>query len=207
MSYVQSAPDRQTTDRLSASQVVVVLSLCFLFLSKFLSIKVPFLLKRAIDQLNSPVALMPTALFACYGLARVGAVVTQELKTTIFAYVSQGALRQYALTIFARLHELDSSFHQQHPTGLLSVAYVRGIRGFQTVLFQLVFSVAPTVVEVRPMYHDHVDRPAHKHPAQVLMVSVVLARRCGLQFLAATVMTFLVRMLRATSNLIVTSAA
>lgn len=26
---------------------------------------------------------------------------------------------------------------------------VRGIRGFQTVLFQLVFSVAPTFVEVR----------------------------------------------------------
>lgn len=37
---------------------------------------------------------------------------------------AQSALRQYALSIFTKLHQLDSSFHQQHPTGLLSVAFV-----------------------------------------------------------------------------------
>lgn len=141
-------------------------------------IQVPFILQRAIDRLNNPqlsTALMPTAIFMCYGLARAGAVLCQEIKTTIFAYVSQvrgsvkaahfesqtsggsqagpcigthqriihycrqvrlttaaclcpilsqSALRQYALSIFVKLHQLDSGFHQTHPTGLLSVAFV-----------------------------------------------------------------------------------
>lgn len=54
--------------------------------------QVPFILQRAIDRLNQKelsAVLMPTALFVCYGLARAGAVLCQEIKTTIFAYVSQ----------------------------------------------------------------------------------------------------------------------
>jgi len=133
-------------------KAVVLLSLGFLFLSKFISVKTPFFLQQAVDRLNDPNLAnlaAPTALLISYGVGRTLAVLCQELKSVIFSYVSQACLKQYALTIFGKLHSLDSSFHQKNPTGLLSVAYVRGIRGFQTVLFQFVFSVAPTLLEVR----------------------------------------------------------
>jgi ABC-type transport system involved in Fe-S cluster assembly fused permease/ATPase subunit len=48
-----------------------------------------------------------------------------------FAHVNQRALRRFSNAIFAHLHVLDSKFHSAHPSGLLSVAYVRGVRGFQ----------------------------------------------------------------------------
>jgi len=46
------------------------------------------------------------------------------------------------------MHELGSDFHAKNPTGLLSTAFSRGARGFQTLLGQLLFSVFPTFVEL-----------------------------------------------------------
>ena len=56
---------------------------------------------------------------------------------TNYLSLSQASLRSFAATIFRHLHQLDSSFHLNNPSGLLSVAYVRGVRGFQTILFQV----------------------------------------------------------------------
>ena len=72
----------------------------------------------------------------------------QELKTIFFAYVSQNVLRKFANNIFAHLHTLDSSFHLKTPSGTMSVAYVRAVRGFQTMLLQLVFYVFPAILEL-----------------------------------------------------------
>jgi ABC-type transport system involved in Fe-S cluster assembly fused permease/ATPase subunit len=36
---------------------------------------------------------------------------------------------------------------------VVSVAYVRAVRGFQTMMFQLVFSVAPTILELGMVAH------------------------------------------------------
>jgi ABC-type transport system involved in Fe-S cluster assembly fused permease/ATPase subunit len=61
----------------------------------------------------------------------VATVALTELKTMTFAHVNQNALRRFSNAIFAHLHVLDANFHTSHPSGLLSVAYVRGVRGFQ----------------------------------------------------------------------------
>jgi uncharacterized membrane protein len=50
-------------------------------------------------------------------------------------------------------------------------AYVRAVRGFQTMLFQLVFSVLPTMLEL-------------------FLVSNILYKRCGSVFAGVTVATF-----------------
>jgi ABC-type transport system involved in Fe-S cluster assembly fused permease/ATPase subunit len=52
------------------------------------------------------------------------------------------------MQIFTHLHTLDSEFFTSTPSGVISVAYARAVRGFQTLLFQLVFSVAPTLLEL-----------------------------------------------------------
>jgi len=132
-------------------------------------------MQKAIDSMATPAqgaaALVPISLFVMYGLGRTMAVLLSEAKNLLFAYVSQAAQREYALRIFQHLHQLDSTFHHGHPTGMLSVAYVRGIRGFQAILFQMVFTVFPTLLEVG-------------------MVSAIFARRCGVLYLLATLTMF-----------------
>jgi len=159
------------------TKVFLLLSVVCLFLGKLVGVKGPFLLQKAVDQMvqTKPAqgqAVVPFLLFGMYGLAKTIAVFLAECKTILFTFVSQNASRDYAQRIFNHLHMLDSTFHHNNPTGLLSVAYVRGIRGFQAILFQLVFTVVPTVLEVT-------------------MVSSVLARRFGAGYLIATVVMFL----------------
>ena len=161
------------------TKLLVVGSVICLVAGKYVSVRVPLLLQRAIDAMaagGSPAAagaMAPGAVLVCYGAARVLATVFQELKTTLFARVSQSAVRRFAASVFRHLHALDTSFHLRHPTGTLSVAYVRGTRGFQSILFQMVFSVVPTLVELS-------------------LSGWLLASRCGTPFAATTLGMFAV---------------
>jgi ABC-type transport system involved in Fe-S cluster assembly fused permease/ATPase subunit len=110
--------------------------------------------------------------FVFYGATRALSVVASEIKTCLFASVSQNALRKFAHQIFTHLHTLDTDFHLRTPSGTVSVAYVRAVRGFQTLLFQIIFSVAPTIIELA-------------------LVSNVLFTRYGPLFSAVTLVTFL----------------
>lgn len=58
-----------------------------------------------------------------------------------------------------------------NPSGTLSVGYVRAVRGFQNLLFEIVFSVAPMLIELS-------------------MGSVILSRKFGPKYSAVVVATF-----------------
>eukprot|EP01031_Cornospumella_fuschlensis_P027248 gene27248-32918_t len=127
----------------------------FLFLGKWFNLRVPFVLQKAIDSLSTSAPLsqsfLSSSTFQCiclYGVYRAVSVLCTEIKTCLFTHVSQTVLQQFASQIFAHLHSLDSNFHLNNPSGVISVAYVRAIRGLQTLLFQIVFSVTPTILEL-----------------------------------------------------------
>ena len=178
-------------------RVFLVLSMVFMFIGKWFNVKVPFILQRAIDSASLaaaagkgtqavittgllkglPVGIASTAAaLTFYGLSRALTVVFSEIKTCLFTHVQQNVLRKFAFNIFSHLHSLDSEFHLETPSGVISVAYVRAVRGFQTMLFQLVFSVAPTLLELA-------------------LVSQVLYRRFGPVFSWITLTTFSVYLL------------
>jgi len=71
----------------------------------------------------------------------------------VLEYLTDNFFLIIALT-FPGLHQhsLDGDFHIDTPSGVLSVAYVRAVRGFQTILFQIVFSVIPTALELFMVY-------------------------------------------------------
>lgn len=138
-------------------RVYLVLSMMFMFLGKWFNTKVPFILQRAIDAIPTMVEANKVGSYTgvsvalailFYGLSRAAAVVCEETKTCLFTNVSQNVLRKFAYQIFSHLHTLGSDFHLQTPSGTISVAYVRAVRGFQALMFQLVFSVAPTLLEL-----------------------------------------------------------
>jgi len=109
--------------------------------------------------------------FALYGLTRVLSVICAECKAYFFAHVSQSVLRNFAKSIFAHFHSLDSAFHLHTPSGVISVAYVRAVRGFQTLLLELVFSIAPTFLDL-------------------VLVSGMLYKQFGWRFASVTLATF-----------------
>lgn len=131
-------------------KLYLVVSMVFMFFGKWFNLRVPFLLQKAVDSISSTsVSYSSLAFaFAIYGMSRAMSTVCAEIKTCLFVHVSQNVLRKFANQIFAHLHSLDAAFHLSTPSGVISVAYVRAVRGFQTMLFQLVFSVAPTLLEL-----------------------------------------------------------
>lgn len=169
----------------------LLLSLGFMFLGKWFGMKVPFLLQRAVDSIAStpqsqllaqqlqPVAITSSlslsvgAALVLYGVARAVSVICAEIKTCLFVHVTQNVLCKFANQVFTHLHSLDSAFHLRAPSGVISVAYVRAVRGFAALLFQLVFSVAPTALELA-------------------MVSSILYRKFSPVFAGITMLTFTV---------------
>eukprot|EP01039_Chlorochromonas_danica_P002843 gene2843-3104_t len=165
-------------------RLFLILSLVFMVLGKWFNLRVPFILQRAVDSMSShqqgfgKAALIGNELYLAaaqaigwYGIARGLSVFCSEIKTCLFTHVSQNVLRKFSSEIFRHLHSLDASFHLQTPSGVVSVAYLRAVRGFQTMLFQIVFSVAPTALELA-------------------MVSKVLWQRFGPAFASITLATF-----------------
>lgn len=171
----------------------LILSLVAMFLGKWFNIKVPFILQRTIDTIsqtasvsnsvagsitksatNPSINVLSTASIAIlyYGLSRALSVIFSEIKTCLFTNVSQNVLRKFANEIFTHLHSLDSQFHLRTPSGVVSVAYVRAIRGFQGFMFQLIFSVLPTILEL-------------------FLVSKILYTKFGMIFTMITLLTFI----------------
>ena len=110
-------------------------------------------MKRLIDTLNiktdSPQALLvvPVGLIVAYGLLRVSASLFTELRESLFARVTQNAVRKVALQVFEHLHSLALSFHLARQTGGVSRDIERGTRGIQSLISYSLYSILPTLIE------------------------------------------------------------
>ncbi|ORX87087.1 iron-sulfur clusters transporter atm1 [Basidiobolus meristosporus CBS 931.73] len=147
MKYVWPKGDR-------AVKIRVVSALVLLIAGKILNVQVPMFFKDVIDSLNvdittgSTVFTVVGAMLIGYGAARLGSSVFQELRTAIFATVSQKAIRRVAANTFSHLHSLDLSFHLTRQTGGLSRAIDRGTKGISFLLSSVVIHIVPTAVEI-----------------------------------------------------------
>lgn len=120
--------------------------------SKLLTIASPFLFKEAVDLaagngeiLNS---VGPAALLAAYGLARLSASLSQELRTVVFSSVAQRAIRNVGLGVFRHLNAMSHQFHLDRNTGSLSRVLDRGSRSINYLVSMTLFNVVPTLLEI-----------------------------------------------------------
>ena len=131
----------------------VALALTCLIAAKVANLGIPILMKRMIDALNiktgSPQALLvvPVGLIVAYGLLRVSASLFTELRESLFARVTQNAVRKVALQVFEHLHSLALSFHLARQTGGVSRDIERGTRGIQSLISYSLYSILPTLIE------------------------------------------------------------
>jgi len=128
----------------------VLLALAFLVSAKLANIAVPLVMKRIVDGLSQPAAVVavPIAFLVAYGLLRLSSTAFNELRDVVFVKVAQRAMRRVALEVFHHLHALSLRFHLERQTGGLTRDIERGTRGISTLLSFMVFSVLPTLLEM-----------------------------------------------------------
>ena len=134
----------------------VGLALSCLVLTKVASVYLPFVLKDIVDVLDkskdisasASTFIVPFGLVAAYGLVRLTTVIFAELRDTLFARVTERAIRRIGLQVFRHLHQLDLDFHLNRQTGGLSRDIDRGTSGISFLMRFMIFNIIPTLFEI-----------------------------------------------------------
>jgi ATP-binding cassette, subfamily B, heavy metal transporter len=129
----------------------VIASLLLVLAAKTATMLGPFAYKGAVDKLapgqEAGVGLA-IALVVAYAGARFGGVMFDNLRNVIFERVGQDATRRLAVSVFAHLHRLSLRFHLERRTGEVTKIIERGTKSIDTMLYFILFNIAPTILEL-----------------------------------------------------------
>ena len=132
-------------------------ALVCLVAAKLASVGLPFVLKHIVDSLDAASLVeettvtaltLPLGLLAAYGVVRFSNVFFGELRDTLFAKVTERAMRRIGLRVFKHLHSLDLDFHLNRRTGGLSRDIERGTNAISFLMRFMVFNIVPTFLEI-----------------------------------------------------------
>ncbi|WP_404335774.1 ABCB family ABC transporter ATP-binding protein/permease [Sphingomonas sp. MMS12-HWE2-04] len=130
----------------------IVIALVFVLISKLVQVYgAPFALQGAIDRMASGSrdgVWLVIALVTGYAAARLGSVIFDNLRNAVFERVGQDATRRLASDVFRHLHKLSLRFHLERRTGAISKVVERGTKSIDTMLYFLLFNIAPTILEL-----------------------------------------------------------
>ena len=130
----------------------IVVAFGFVIASKLVQVYgAPFALQGAIDRMASgsrELAWLVIALVVGYAAARFGTVLFDNLRNTVFERVGQEATRRLTSNVFRHLHNLSLRFHLERRTGAVTKVVERGTKSIDTMLYFLLFNIAPTILEL-----------------------------------------------------------
>ncbi len=129
----------------------IVVALLLVLVSKAVQLSMGFLYAAAINRMKpglEPAATIAIALVIAYAGARFAGVLFDNLRNIVFERVGQDATRRLAVNVFAHLHQLSLRFHLSRRTGAVTKVIERGTKSIDTMLYFLLFNIAPTVVEL-----------------------------------------------------------
>jgi ATP-binding cassette subfamily B protein len=132
-------------------RVRVVGAMTLVVMSKLVQVYgAPFALQAAVDGMGvstTPVHLIILFVIG-YAAARFGSTLFDNLRNTVFERVGQEATRRLAARVFRHLHDLSLRFHLERRTGAVTKVIERGTKSIDTMLYFLLFNIAPTVLEL-----------------------------------------------------------
>ena len=111
----------------------------------------PFALQGAVDGMakgDRSATTLIIALVVGYAAARFGTALFDNLRNAVFERVGQDATRRLATTVFRHLHQLSLRFHLERRTGAVTKVVERGTKSIDTMLYFLLFNIAPTILEL-----------------------------------------------------------
>jgi ATP-binding cassette, subfamily B, heavy metal transporter len=119
--------------------------------SKVIQLSMGYLYGAAIDRMAPGMqdgAALAIGLVVAYAGARFAGVLFDNLRNVIFERVGQDATRDLAVHVFAHLHSLSLRFHLARHTGEVTKIIERGTKSIDTMLYFMLFNIAPTVIEL-----------------------------------------------------------
>ncbi|MES2682838.1 MAG: ABC transporter ATP-binding protein/permease [Pseudomonadota bacterium] len=129
-------------------------AMALLIAAKIASVSLPLVLKALVDTLDTQrgaaiaTLALPVVLLLGYGALRFANVLFGELRDVLFGRVAERAMRRTGLGVFKHLHALDLEFHLARKSGALSRDIERGVDGIGFLMRFLLFTVAPTALEL-----------------------------------------------------------
>jgi len=137
-------------------KIRIVIAMTFVVLSKVVQVYVTaYALRYAVNAMsgrndwgvgNVPQFVM--LMVIGYAAGRLSGVVFDNLRNVVFERVGQEATRQLAATVFRHLHRLSLRFHLERRTGAVTKVVERGTKSIDTMLYFLLFNIAPTLLEL-----------------------------------------------------------
>ena len=129
----------------------VVYSLLLVVLAKAATLSTGFFYKAAVDRMApqfSQAAGLAIAMVVAYAGARLSGTIFDNIRNVAFERVGQDATRRLSEHVFRHLHALSLSFHLNSKTGAVTKIIERGTKSIDTMLYFLLFNIAPTVIEL-----------------------------------------------------------
>ena len=129
----------------------VLFAVLLVFAAKAAILTMPFAYKAAVDRMSGGMdaaAGLIIALVVAYAGARFAGVLFDNLRNAIFEQVGQDAARRLAEKVFRHIHALSLRFHLERRTGALTRIVERGTKSIDTMLYFLLFNIAPTIIEL-----------------------------------------------------------
>ncbi|WP_375395150.1 ABCB family ABC transporter ATP-binding protein/permease [uncultured Sphingomonas sp.] len=130
----------------------IVVAMLLVAASKIIQVYVvAYALKYAVDRMahgDRSAVWMVMALVAGYAGARFATTLFDNLRNAVFERVGQDATRRLASSVFRHLHELSLRFHLERRTGAVTKVVERGTKSIDTMLYFMLFNIAPTVLEL-----------------------------------------------------------
>lgn len=128
----------------------IALALALVVAGKLANLTVPMVLKKLVDGLDVPPALiaLPVALLVAYGASRLSVTLFTELRQVVFARVMARVSRRVTLQVFRHLHALSLRFHLARRTGGVARDVERGGTAISDLLDWTLYTILPTALEV-----------------------------------------------------------
>jgi ATP-binding cassette subfamily B protein len=110
-----------------------------------------YTLKYAVDRMSvgdRGLVTIVVLLEVGYAASRFSTTLFDNLRNAVFERVGQDATRRLAASVFRHLHGLSLRFHLERRTGAVTKVVERGTKSIDTMLYFLLFNIAPTVLEL-----------------------------------------------------------
>ncbi|CCA92138.1 ABC transporter ATP-binding protein/permease [Novosphingobium sp. PP1Y] len=129
----------------------IVFACIFILASIGTQLTLPYLLKWAVDAMGATgPKLVQLAMLTVLGYAagRFAQTGFDNLRNIVFERVGQDATRSLAENVFGQLHRLSLRFHLGRRTGEITKTIERGTKSIDTMLYFMLFNIAPTVIQL-----------------------------------------------------------
>ncbi|MBO9714075.1 ABC transporter ATP-binding protein/permease [Sphingomonas sp.] len=132
-------------------RVRIVIALVLVVLSKLVQMVGPFAYGAMFDTMGTgdhSLVWLAVAMVGGYVGGRFASTLFDNLRNVVFERVGQDATRRLAADVFRHLHQLSLRFHLERRTGAVTKIAERGTKSIDTMLYFLLFNIAPTILEL-----------------------------------------------------------